>query len=309
MLSRVAIRDGVRIGSMIPNAGPEATTPGIREMAAAAEAAGADGLWVSDHLLQLDARTDDYPYSADGVPTWSMTDDYFEALVSCMAMAEVTTTARVGTAILVLPQRNVLEVAKTAASVDRLSGGRLVLGVGAGWYRAEFEALGYGYESRGRRFDEMLDVLHDCWSGRPSAFSGQEITVPDHVVLEPRPAQPDGVPLLVGGVSKVARRRAAERGDGWIGIAFADRWDPEELRERHDDVLARRSQAGREGPFEMVLNLHSGPSELDAVPDLVATAAEIGFDEVIVESPWWDGLQAGADLVGAARAAVAVAER
>src|SRR5258705_13710749 len=146
----------MRIGAIVPNDGPLPLRIGLGGMAEAAERAGAESVWVSDHLLMVDGPTSRYPYSADGQQTWSNEIDYFEALACCAYMAAVTHDCRIGTAVLVLPQRNVLELAKVAASIDQLSGGRLVLGVGAGWNAAEMEALGYDFADRGRRFDEML---------------------------------------------------------------------------------------------------------------------------------------------------------
>lgn len=293
----------LRVGAIIPNAGDAPGRLGIAEMAVAANAAGADGVWVSDHLLLVDESNTDYPYSADGAATWPVDTPYYEAFACCTAMAAATRRCRIGTAALVLPQRNALEVAKIAATIDRLSGGRLALGVGAGWNRLEFEALGYPYEARGRRFDEMLDVLHDCWTGRPAAFQGRQVAVPSNVVLQPVPVQPGGPPLLVGGMTDVARRRAARRGDGWLAIAFADRWDAADLRRRYDDVLAQRRDARPGAPFETLLKLHSTPELVDRVPELVAESAGIGFGEVIVEPPWLEGMEAAAAVIHAARVA------
>jgi probable F420-dependent oxidoreductase len=293
------------IGAIIPNAGPAPSTIGIGAMAHAAEQAGASSLWVSDHLLMVDERTTEYPYAEDGVPTWPVDVDYYEALVCCTAMAAATERARIGTAVLVLPQRNVLEVAKMAATIDRVSAGRLALGVGAGWSSAEFAALGQGFETRGRRFDEMLDVLHDCWSGRPSAFDGEELTIPPGVVLTPTPAQAAGVPLLVGGMTRPARRRAAQRGDGWLAISFAYRWDGDELRRQYEDVLAQRAEARPGEPFETLLLLHAGSDQLARVPELVVEAQAIGFGEVIVEPQWLDGAEQAVELIGRALAVAA----
>jgi alkanesulfonate monooxygenase SsuD/methylene tetrahydromethanopterin reductase-like flavin-dependent oxidoreductase (luciferase family) len=105
---------------------------------------------------------------------------------------------------------------------------------------SHLEALGYAFRSRGRRFDEMLEVLRDCWTGRPSGFQGEEITIPDRVVIEPRPLQRPGVPLLIGGMSAPARRRAAKHGEGWLALAVSDRWDASLLAEGLEDVRARR---------------------------------------------------------------------
>src|SRR3954469_15553346 len=181
----------MRIGSLIPNTGPLPAQLGIVAMASAAEAGGAESLWVSDHLLMVDDSLEGYPYSADGRATWPADIDYYESLTCCSFMAAATTTRQVGTAVLVLPQRNVLELAKVAATIDRLSGGRLVLGLGAGWLRAEMEALGYRFDERGRRADQMLITLRECWTGRPGPADGPHVHVPPGVVLEPRPVRPE----------------------------------------------------------------------------------------------------------------------
>jgi probable F420-dependent oxidoreductase len=291
----------VRLGVFVSNEGDHASRLGLSEMAAAAEEAAADGLWVSDHLLMLDEPTTEYPFSHDGVPPWDMTGDYYEALSCCAWIAAVTERCRVGTAILVLPQRNVLEVAKTVATLDRLSSGRFVLGVGAGWYSAEMKALGYDFASRGRRFDEMLEILRDCWSGRPGGYDGNQIKIPDHIVLEPRPAQPSGIPLLVGGMSAVARRRAARHGDGWLAITGADDWDPESLAAAFAEVRAQREDP--DAAFELVLQLNADPTNTGRILEVVRQAGEVGVDEVIVEPPWPEGIAAARAMIAEVKAA------
>jgi probable F420-dependent oxidoreductase len=290
----------MRVGAIIPNAGTEPSALGIQSMAVEAEAAGAESLWVSDHLVFLDRPNHDYPFSDDGVPSWDMTADYYEALTCCAAIASVTERARIGTAVLVLPQRNAFEVAKTAATVDRLSDGRFDLGVGAGWNRDEFETLGYSYETRGKRFNEMLAFLRDAWSGRPGAFDGAELTVPEDVVLVPTPVQEHGVPLLVGGLGPAALRRAARLGDGWLAIAFVDRWDPDRLAEALAGVLRRRDDEGLDGPFRTVLKFHSSPALAERSVELLGEIAELGFDEVMIEPPWSAGIEEGRALIEAA---------
>ncbi|MDO8212662.1 TIGR03619 family F420-dependent LLM class oxidoreductase [Conexibacter sp. CPCC 206217] len=297
---------GMRIGAIVPNSGELPGALGIGAMAQAAEAAGADSVWVSDHLLMVDAPTDDYPYSDDGRPTWSAEVDYYEAFACCAYMAAATTSCRIGTAVLVLPQRSVLEVAKTAATIDRLSGGRLELGLGAGWYAAEMEALGYPHRTRGTRFDEMLAVLRDCWSGRPAAFAGSEVTVAPSLVLNPRPLQRPGPPLLVGGMTDPAVRRAARHGDGWLALDYVGKLDPERLAARLE-LLREQLRDGGGGaarPFTTTLKLHASAEEAGALPAAAAAVERLGFDELIVEPPWGHGLEAVAATLRAVRAAL-----
>jgi probable F420-dependent oxidoreductase len=290
----------MRISTTMPCTGSLPRDPGLGVMARIAEDAGADGLWVADHVLMVDAPTTDYPYAANGVPTWSPDIDYYESLTCVSVLAAATERVRVGTAVLVITQRNALQLAKTAASIDQLSGGRLVLGVGSGWYRQEIEALGYPAATRGRRFEEMLDVLHDCWSGRPAAYAGREVTVAENLVLKPLPRQEHGVPLLVGGMHERSRRRAAEPGDGWLPIAFPDPRYLDEPGAQVADVKRRRAEAGGR-PFELVLLLHSRPEAIAQIPDLLPRIAELGFGEVAIDAPWSLGLDAAADAIALVR--------
>lgn len=295
----------MQVGAIVPNAGPAPASLGITTMGRAAEAAGAESLWVSDHLLQVNVDVDTYPYSPDGRPTWDVDTPFFEALSCCSFLAAATSRCRIGTAVLIAPQRNVLELAKTAATIDQLSGGRLMLGLGVGWHEQEMAALGYAYRTRGRRFDEMLQVLRSCWSGAPESFDGHEVQVPAHVVLEPRPAQSAGPPLLVGGMTDLALRRVARYGDGWLAIAWIADFEPDLLRERLEHLHEAWTDAGRTSRPELVLKLHARPADMKDLQATVREVGRLGFAEVIVDPPWEDGLDAGGDAVTAATQAAA----
>lgn len=294
----------MRIGAIVPNDGPLPERIGVDVMARAAEGEGAASLWVSDHILMVDGPTSRYPYSADGQQTWNNEIDYFEALTCCAYMAAVTHRCRIGTAVLVLPQRNVLELAKMVASIDRLSGGRFVLGVGAGWHAAEMQALGYDFAGRGKRLDEMLDVLRDCWSGRPGEYGGEFVEVPPDVVLHPRPVEPTGPALLIGGMSEPALRRAAARGDGWMALASAESFDGDGLGERLLALQRLRGEHGRTDAFETVLKLHASPALAGVLPELAVQARGMGFDELAIEPPWELGAKAAGKTIAAVVAAV-----
>lgn len=286
----------MRIGAIVPNSGPDALRHGVAEMAMAAEAAGASSVWVSDHLVLSEAPQSDYPYSSDGRITWNVNDDYLESLTTCAYLAAATHQVAIGTAVLILPQRNVLQVAKEVATLDRLSGGRFRLGVGAGWNRAEMEALGFDFERRGARFDEMIDALRECWSGTTSGFVGDYVTIPSGLALYPTPTSKKGPPLLIGGMSKAAIRRAASRGDGWLALAFVDTWDGEGLARAAADFAVQVSQQRSSQPFR-ALKLHCRPESVDRLERHVAVAAELGFDEVIVELPWPRGIESATSVL------------
>ena len=297
---------GGPVGAVVPNSGPLPLRYGVPQMARAVEAAGAASLWVSDHVLMVDQPVTDYPYSADGRLTWDVADDYLEALTTCAFLAAATTSCLVGTAALVLPQRGVLQLAKEVATLDRLSGGRFVLGVGAGWNAAEMAALGFDPTVRGRRFDEMLAVLADAWSGRPRAVQGDTLTVPPDVVLHPTPVDPQGPPLLVGGMTRPAVRRAATAGDGWLALAFVERWDAVALAaglQRFREL--RRAHSGDDGIA--VLKLHCTPSDHAELAGRACEALDMGFDHVAVEPPWSLGTAAAAEVVAEAVSAAGAA--
>lgn len=296
----------MRLSAVIPNAGSMPTTVGLGEMGRTAEEAGAEGLWVSDHLLMVHGKTTSYPFSADGRPTWPLDTDYFEALTCCTHLAAVTQTCRIGTAVLVLPQRHTLEFAKVTATIDRLSDGRLDLGVGAGWNVDEMAALGHDPATRGARFDRMLHDLRDCWTGRPRPSDAERLDpVPPDVLLFPTPVQQPGPPLIVGGTSDRALQRAATLGDGWMGIAFMNSLDVGALRGQLDRLRALRSSNDGARTFRDVLKLHAAVGEHDRVPDALAELRDLPLDEIIVDPPWAEGLAAGREFVAACRGAVA----
>ncbi|MFW3171603.1 TIGR03619 family F420-dependent LLM class oxidoreductase [Geodermatophilus sp. CPCC 206100] len=285
---------------MLPTSGPLPLQLGVVAMGQAAADAGAAGLWVGDHLVLPRQTVDNYPYSPDGRLAWDADRDYLEALTTCAHLAgAVRSDCTVGTAVLVLPQRNVLQTAKEVVTLDRLTGGRLQLGVGAGWNDVEMAALGYRFATRGRRFDEMLTVLRDSWQGRTSGFEGTEVQVPAGLGLRPRPTRPEGPPLLVGGTSPAALRRAATLGDGWLALAAVDTWDAASLGSGMSTLRAGWAAAGRAGTPRAVLKLACPEGALPDLPRRVEEAAALGFDEVAVELPWHLGVPRAAAVLGA----------
>jgi probable F420-dependent oxidoreductase len=283
----------MRLSVNVPCTGELLLDPGLTVIARAAEAAGADSLWVSDHLVSVDSDTLAYPYSDDGRPPWTADTNIFESLTCCSFLLAATTTCRVGTGVLVLPQRNLLEFAKVTASIDQLGGGRLDLGVGAGWDDREFAALGYDFATRGARFDEMLRLLPGCYSGQPAKFDGGHTIVGDAVNLYPLPAQPGGPPLLVGGTNRRALRRAAQLGAGWFGLAFVRSLDLQSLRASVATLHEMRQAQGREGPFPLFLKLHAyNSAEFEQLSDIAPEIERIGFHELVIDVPWTSSVDA-----------------
>ena len=278
----------MRVGAKVPNSGPYPTQIGIGEMARVLEAAGFESLWVSDHVVMPESFAARYPFAADGRATWPSDTPYFDALVALALIAAATERATFGTAVLVLPLRHPVVLAKQAASLDVVSGGRLRLGIGAGWLEEEFEALNVPFADRGSRFEEWVALLRDCWTGRPGAFSGVHYDLPPGVLSVPRPAHE--IPLLVGGHSKPALRRAGALADGWLGHQSLNALDPDEIAAARDAQRRAAHAAGRdEEALEIVLRIVDSAGRSDELAPQLAELARAGVDEVIVDVDWDGG--------------------
>jgi probable F420-dependent oxidoreductase len=191
----------MRFGVCLPSYGRAASPRAIVTAAREAEALGYDSVWSTDHLLV--PRNEARLYGR-----------LFEALTTLAYLAPLTRHIRLGTSVLVLPLRNPGAVAKQVAALDVFSGGRVLLGVGAGWLAEEFRYLDSDYGRRGARLDEAIRLLRAIWTEPTINFAGQFYRVRD-AVSEPKPRQPGGPPLWIGGDSPAALRRAAQLGDAW----------------------------------------------------------------------------------------------
>jgi probable F420-dependent oxidoreductase len=219
------------------------------EVARAAEEVGFTGVLVSNHLVQPEKIAHAYPYSETGDPGFAPDTQWPEPFTAIAAMAAATRRLRFATMVFILPLYGPLEVAKAVSTAAVLSGGRVALGAGAGWMREEFEIQGIDFATRGRRFDEAIEVLRALWTGNTVEHHGRHFEFPRLRML-PAPARP--VPIWIGGTSEAALRRAARLGDGWIGSGQ----NPEALERILDRLSALRREAGRaEGPFEIVAPL------------------------------------------------------
>jgi probable F420-dependent oxidoreductase len=188
----------------------------LRAVSQAAERLGFATLWAPEHVVLVEQYASQYPYSSGKFPGPPDTPiaDPFTTLAYAAACTE---TIRLGTGVCLVPEHNPLVLAKTAATIDRLSGGRFILGVGVGWLAEEFAALGVPFERRGARTREYIDVMRKLWTERSSSHHGEFVDF-DGVVSYPKPAGGKAVPVWFGGESNAALRRVAEYGDGWLGF-------------------------------------------------------------------------------------------
>ena len=205
----------ITAGIHLPQAGPAASADAIAKVAELAESLGFGDVWVSDHLIiPADAK---YPPSAY----------IYEPLAVMAWVAAKTSRVKIGTTVLVLPMRNPIVVAKSLASIDLLSGGRVILGTAAGWLKAEFDALGIPFNERGKRTDEALEMIQRLWED-DKINASYPIHQSNLVNMRAKP-QPNGpIPIWIGGHADVALQRASRVGDGWHG-AFLSAAKTEEL--------------------------------------------------------------------------------
>jgi len=213
----------MRFGVALPNYGRFAQPDILVQLARQAEDLGVDSLWVSDHLVAPVGVTSIYPYDRrpDAKPgDMGVIEQFCEPIVTLAYLAGHTTRIRLGVSAYIMPYRNPVLTAKHVATLDHLSGGRLVLAVGTGWLREEFDALAVPFARRGRRTDEYLAICKALWSGDEARFEGETYQLPP-VRTGPRPAQHPQPPLWIAGNSKAAIERAARLGDGWHAIDLA----------------------------------------------------------------------------------------
>ncbi len=186
----------------------------LYDVAKHCEAAGFHGALVSDHLLHPEKQDSKYLYSSDHKPPQFEAGTLWPEAWSLMgALAALTTKLHFCTNVFILPLRHPLEVAKATGSVGYFSGGRVHLGVGAGWMKEEFEMLGVDFHTRGKRYDECIEVIRKVQTGKFVEHHGQFFNFP-RIIMTPAPPTP--VPILIGGTSEPALRRAARIGDGWV---------------------------------------------------------------------------------------------
>lgn len=273
----------------------------VLELATAIEDIGYDEIAVFDHVV-MGYPTDDRPG-----PRYPPQMPVLEALVLMAQLAVVTDRIGLATEVLVLPQRQPTLVAKQISTIDLMSQGRVRLGVGVGWQESEYDALGEDFTNRGRRMDEAIALLRSYWSDNQIDFDG-EFYSSTAMAMEPKPAQPGGPQIWIGGGSKAALRRAGQIGDGWMGSALAD---DETIIGSLAAIRAEAASAGRD-PASVGLQMMLQPpptkdadkayyADHDQVVRRVVRLQELGFE--------WVSLNATAIFQAGARSVQAMIEQ
>jgi probable F420-dependent oxidoreductase len=253
------------------------------ELTRCAEDVGFDQVSLSDHVFYPGKLESSYPYSRSGRPSFPPETPWPDVWVMTGALAAATDRIRFATHVYVLPARNPFVVAKAVGTAAYLSGDRVLLGVGAGWMREEFDLLEQPFARRGARMEEQIDVLRTLWRGGMVEHHGEFYDF-DPLEMAPAPAQP--VPILIGGQTEVALRRAARIGDGWLGTQYPF----DELRDYVERLQAYRREYGTDGrPFEIQAAV------IDRLPDaeVCAELDELGVTALITSAWLIEGLTFG----------------
>jgi probable F420-dependent oxidoreductase len=252
-----------------------------------AEQLGFESVWMPEHLVfpvQISSR---YPYTPDGVPPINPSTPLLDPLILLTQVASCTSRIRLGTNIYLAPLRHPLLVARMAMTLDLLSGGRLSFGVGAGWLREEFDAVGLDFETRTGRLRECVRAMRILWTEPEPEFHGRYFSF-GPLKFEPKPVQKPHPPIIFGGETDAALRRAAALGDGWYGVGHS----PESVRPQVGRLRAHLNDAGRSGePFEVTVS--TGSSTL--TPEDIDRYADAGVARLVV-LPWRRGREAQAHL-------------
>jgi len=280
----------MKFGVWIPNCRHLATPDIIRGSAVRAEQLGYDSVWVSDHVVVPNANIVNFG------------ETVFDPLVTLGVLAGATSRVRLGTTVLIVPYRNAVVTAKMISSLDALSGGRIIFGIGAGWVAAESDILGVPFAERGVMTDEYLEAMRELWTKPAPSFAGK-YTQFSGLTFEPKPLQKPHPPIWVGGHSRAALRRTAQFGAAWHPINRS----PEELRAGRTE-LARLCQArGRAVPPPLTLrndvrivgpgqsapaSTHGGrvlAGEPAGLADQIAELADCGVEHLVIEFLAADG--------------------
>ncbi len=263
----------MKFGIMFANTGNFTQPEHAEALATAAEDVGIESLWTVEHVVVPKQYDSVYPYNRKGKLPGSFDADVPDPIVWMSFVAGMTREIRFATGILILPQRHPFYVAKEFATLDQLSRGRAMMGVGIGWLKEEFDALGLEFDKRVARTEESIEAIRSLWRDESASFEGTQFSF-DGVGSYPKPAQAGGVPIIVGGHVPAAARRAARLGDGF----FPGRID------RLDELLtALRAECEVIGRPADEIELTTGSPDMSL--DNIKVMAEKGISRLVMPPP------------------------
>jgi probable F420-dependent oxidoreductase len=280
----------MKFGLMYANAGPFSFPEMLTHLVTTAERTGIESIWAVEHVVIPVGYKSTYPYDPSGKIPAPDQLPIPDPLLSLTYAAAVTRTLRLGTGILILPQRHPLYVAKEVATLDVLSGGRALLGIGIGWLEEEFDALGIPFSERAGRTAETVRAVRSLWKDAPEPFTGKFFRW-GPLESHPKPVQKPGVPIIVGGHTEMAARRAARYGDGFFpGVA-----DDEKLGWL---LGILRDECARLGRDHTKIEVTAGRAAPNA--DSVKRLQDMGVARFVLPPPAFDpdGISKGLDDLG-----------
>jgi probable F420-dependent oxidoreductase len=279
---------GVAFANIGPFIGPEAACG----LATAAERVGFESIWTVDHVVVPAGYRSTYPYDPSGRLPSGEDAPFPDPLIWLAYVARATTTIRLATGILILPERNPVVLAKELATLDLLSSGRVTLGVGLGWMREEFEALGIPFEGRGARTEEAIGAMRALWTQERATYQGATTGFRD-VFLRPQPAG-GTIPIHIGGHSDVAARRAGRIGDGFFPFGVGRH----ELAGLVGQMRRAAEEAGRD-PSTLEITVSSYAVAEEAALEEVGALGALGATRVVVPAALFrDGLDEALERYG-----------
>ncbi|GAB0103790.1 LLM class F420-dependent oxidoreductase [Nocardia sp. JMUB6875] len=271
----------MRIGMLMPYLDGLVTDGGfLREFAAAAEECGLDSIWTVEHVVVAENYEPLYPYSPDGkMPGGDLGVPMTDPLETLAFVAAASSTLKLGTAMVVAPLHSPVVLAKRAATIDRQSGGRLLLGLGIGWQKEEYAAIGVPFEDRGGRLDDCIGAMRALWTESPATFLGKHVSFDKQFCL-PQPER--SIPIVLGGNSAPAVRRAAKVGDGWFPYTIS----AEDFARGADKIREIGAAAGRsEDAVEMTIWPGSFDFMREFEADYVRPYVTAGASRIVLTPP------------------------
>ncbi len=289
----------MKFGVAFANIGPFVDPVEAVGLAQAAEAAGFESIWTVDHVVVPAGYQSKYPYDPSGKLPSGESTVFPDPLIWLAYVAARTSSLRLGTGILIVPQRNPLVLAKELATLDHLSGGRMILGAGIGWLEEEFAALGVPFAGRGQRTEEAIAAMRALWSQESASYQGRTTTFRD-CYLRPQPRS-GAIPVHVGGHSTAAAERAGRIGDGFFPFGVTR----DEIVSLSDVMRRSADEAGRD-PASIEVTVQSYITTADEALDEVNALERLGATRVIVPAAMFkqDPVEAlgryGVDVIGRA---------
>ena len=284
----------MKLGVSFANSGKFSRPDLFGELARGCEAIGIESIWTVEHVVIPQPHMP-YPGSKDGQMPGGDEVPIPDPLIPLAYAAAITSKLKLSTGVIILPQRHPLYLAKQLATLDVLSNGRLMVGIGSGWMKEEFDALQVPFNVRGARTDESIEAMRTLWREAVASFYGKHFYFKD-VKSYPKPLQKNGIPIHIGGHSVAAARRAGRYGDGFFPTVTS----PEKLRELFDLARAEAKKVGR-NPDAIEFSAMAAPK-----PDSVKALRDIGVSRIIFAPPSSDPakLRTGLEKIAGELAAI-----